>query len=327
MTELENQMPNTKRQDPAWRVIADALRSDLADEVYPPGSPLPGESQLAERHGVSRPTVRKAINVLVGEGLLTAAHGRGTFVRPRPDRRVILINSPEAVDLLADGYDPTAHGWLPWEHAKADVMRRRGTDAPDGVVTAIGRDEAEALGVRAGTWGLYRYRNWRHRALHQTVAVVSVIPAHLLGIGRDPSSEEPPDLYAWDPDDPANPYRPSQSLSTMDEPEGADLEPAEEPDDDTPGRPVYERLAERGPVRFICTVTARMPVGDEVADLDVPTGTAVVEARRIMTDVQGHPLELTTVTAPADRFEVASAPERLAATQATGGNSAAVLRL
>lgn len=292
-------MAEAKDRAPAWRVIADALRSEIADEVYPPGGPLPGESQLAERHGVSRPTVRRAITVLVGEGLLTAAHGRGTFVRPRPDRRVILINSPEPFDLLADDHNPTPHGWLPWEHAKAEEIRRHGADAPEGVLTAAGRNEAEALGVRAGTLALYRYRNWRHAALHQTVAVMSVIPAHLLGV-----------------------------LNGHPAVGAADLEEAEQPDDPAAhGRPEYEALAERGPVRFICTVTARMPVGEEVGDLDVPTGTAVIEARRVMTDAHGRPLELTTVTAPADRFEVASAPEWLSAAQATGDTSAAVLRL
>ncbi len=308
---------------PAWRLIADALRSDVADEVYPPGSPLPGESQLAERHGVSRPTVRRAINVLVGEGLLTASHGRGTFVRPRPDRRVILINSPEPVDLLRDGYDPAVQGWLPWEHAKAEEMRRQGTKAPDGVVTSIGRTEAEVLGARAGTFAFYRYRNWRHRTMHQSVAVMSVIPAYLLGILSGPQPEEPADLedsaelYRRDSDD--DRYAPDDSV----------LDEAEEPEDATaPGMPEYERLAtEWGPVRYISTVAARMPVGDESADLDVPIGTAVLEIRRVMIDASGRALELTTITAPADRFEVASATEWLSATRSTGADAAAVLWL
>ncbi|MFD9862247.1 GntR family transcriptional regulator [Streptomyces alboflavus] len=323
-------MTEVKEQGPAWRAIADELRSDVTDEVYPPGGPLPGESQLAERHGVSRPTVRRAINVLVGEGLLTASHGRGTFVRPRPDRRVILINSPEPVDLLADDYDPTVRDWLPWEHAKAEELRRRGTEAPDGVITAIGRNEAEMLRIPTRTQGFYRYRNWRHRTFHQSIAVTSVIPAHLLGVWSEPQPEEPADLYDWSRTDPENPYRPRNDDDGY-EPDDSELESPEEPDDAAEGgagEPEYTRLLrERGPVRFVSTVTARMPVGDEAADLEVPTGTAMLEVRRVMTDTHGRPLELTTIAAPADRFEVANAPEWLAATRPTGGDAAAVLRL
>jgi DNA-binding GntR family transcriptional regulator len=70
-----------------------------------------------------------------------------------------------------------------------------------------------------------------------------------------------------------------------------------------------------------------MPMEDEAADLEVPIGTSVLEVRRVMVDASGRALELTTVTAPADRFEVAGATEWLAATRATGADAAAVLRL
>ncbi|MEE1939660.1 GntR family transcriptional regulator [Streptomyces sp. TRM 70361] len=322
-------MPAAESGGPAWRVIADALRSDIADEVYPPGSPLPGEAPLAERYDVSRPTVRRAINVLVGEGLLTVAHGRGTFVRSRPERRVILINAPKTADLLAEDYDPSAQGWLRGEHAKAVELRRAGVDARDAVITSAGRHEAEALGVRTGTRVVYRYEYWRHRTLHQTIAVTSITPAHLVGLLPEPKPEEPADLYDWDPDDPEYPY--NSSSSNQEEPDDLpdDYDPQDEPEGSTsPEWKMYDRLTERhGPVRFVSSVTARMPVGDEATDLAVATGTAVLEVRRTMADDQGRPLEVTTITAPADRFEVASAPEWLAATHHTGGDAAAVLRL
>lgn len=313
------------RQAPAWRDIADQLRSDVADEVYPPGGPLPGESQLAQQHNVSRPTVRRAINVLVGEGLLTVAHGRGTFVRPRPNRHVILINDQDHADLLDERYDPAAQGWLRGEHAEAVTMRRKGVDAREAVITKAGRDEAEALGVRTGTRVLYRYQYWRHRTLHQTVAVTSAAPAHLLDLWSEPQPEPPAELDEWDPEDdhPDNPYRANQ----QEEPDGIEPEPDEEE-----GRPSdlipYARLHEKhGPVHFTSTVTARMPYGEEGDDLQVTTGTAVLEIRRTMRDEQGRPLEVTTVTAPADRFEAASAPEWLPVSQTTGGDAAAVLRM
>ncbi|MER5624852.1 GntR family transcriptional regulator [Streptosporangium sp. NPDC002544] len=84
-----------------WRIIADLLRSDVVQDHYQPGQALPGEAFLASEYATSRPTIRKAIAQLVGEGLLTVAHGRGTFVRPTPDRRLILMGGSEREDLQA----------------------------------------------------------------------------------------------------------------------------------------------------------------------------------------------------------------------------------
>lgn len=322
-------MTDTERQDPAWRLIADALRTDIAHEVYPPGAPLPGESQLADRYEVSRPTVRRAITTLVGEGLLTVAHGRGTFVRPRPERRMILIDTPNPVDLLAEDYDPSQAGWLRGEHAQAVKLRRSRLDAREMVITTASRSDAETLGVRTGTRVLHRYQYWRHRTLHHTIAVTSTIPAHLLGLMPPPQPEEPADLYDWDPDDPANPY--THHDPDAEPPADFDRDDEGDPTDDGPdasGWTPYGQLQNtHGPVRFITTVTARMPYGDEIGDLQVSTGTAMLEVRRTMIDTHGRPLEVTTISAPADRFEVASGPQWSAATQATGGDTAAALSL
>ncbi len=42
---------------------------------------------MVEHYGVSRMTVRSALSVLQGEGLVHSEHGRGVFVRPRPPVR------------------------------------------------------------------------------------------------------------------------------------------------------------------------------------------------------------------------------------------------
>ncbi|MET7714007.1 GntR family transcriptional regulator [Streptomyces sp. NPDC005407] len=102
-----------------------------------------GESQLAERYEVSGPTVRRAINVLVGEGLLYVAHGRGTFVRARPERRVILVNGEDVADLLAEDHDPSEQGWLRGEHAEAETLRRSGVDAREAVITKGSTDNPD----------------------------------------------------------------------------------------------------------------------------------------------------------------------------------------
>jgi len=46
---------------------------------------LPSESYLQQQHGVSRGTVRRAIEMLAAEGLVFTIRARGTFVGPRPD--------------------------------------------------------------------------------------------------------------------------------------------------------------------------------------------------------------------------------------------------
>jgi DNA-binding GntR family transcriptional regulator len=56
-----------------------ALRRTVVDGAYPPGHRLVQE-ELADRFGVSRIPLREAIRTLVGEGLLRAVPGLGTFV-------------------------------------------------------------------------------------------------------------------------------------------------------------------------------------------------------------------------------------------------------
>lgn len=59
------------------------LRTLITSGELKPGSSLPSESQLGERYGVSRPTVRRALQTLEQEGLISAHVGRGRIVRDR----------------------------------------------------------------------------------------------------------------------------------------------------------------------------------------------------------------------------------------------------
>lgn len=58
-----------------YLVIADALRKELQAE-YSPGV-LPSEADLMNRYNVSRTTVRRALGVLAGEGLVASVPGKG----------------------------------------------------------------------------------------------------------------------------------------------------------------------------------------------------------------------------------------------------------
>ncbi len=60
--------------------IAEELRGRIADGRYPLGGRIPTENELAEGMGVSRPTVRQALDMLAREGRLVRVKGSGTFV-------------------------------------------------------------------------------------------------------------------------------------------------------------------------------------------------------------------------------------------------------
>ncbi|WP_329258758.1 GntR family transcriptional regulator [Actinoallomurus sp. NBC_01490] len=70
-----------------FRQIADQLRDGIRQGVFPEGEKIPSEAKLMEHYGVARMTVRQSLQVLQGEGLLVAEHGRGVFVRSRPPVR------------------------------------------------------------------------------------------------------------------------------------------------------------------------------------------------------------------------------------------------
>ncbi len=64
-----------------WRQIQKIVEADIARETFAPGDRLPTEQELAERFGVNRHTVRRALGVLEQKGLVRIEQGRGTFVR------------------------------------------------------------------------------------------------------------------------------------------------------------------------------------------------------------------------------------------------------
>jgi GntR family transcriptional regulator len=63
--------------------VADELRRAIDEGTHPPGAELPSEAQLQAQYGVSRVTVRRALQTLEQEGLVAARAGRGRVVRER----------------------------------------------------------------------------------------------------------------------------------------------------------------------------------------------------------------------------------------------------
>jgi GntR family transcriptional regulator len=65
---------------PLYMQAVDALRNLLQHGEYVAGDRLPSEPRLAERLGISRPTLREALQTLEEEGAIVRRHGVGTFV-------------------------------------------------------------------------------------------------------------------------------------------------------------------------------------------------------------------------------------------------------
>jgi len=65
---------------PAYYQLKKILLEKIKSGEYAAGSLIPSERELCETLGISRMTVRQALNQLVSEGILYREKGRGTFV-------------------------------------------------------------------------------------------------------------------------------------------------------------------------------------------------------------------------------------------------------
>ncbi|MEV5414117.1 GntR family transcriptional regulator [Thermopolyspora sp. NPDC052614] len=252
---------------PLWQVIASALRADILDGHHTPGSPLPSENDLAKRYSVSRPTVRDALKTLVLEGLVSVVRGRGTFVRPIPDRFTILLGARPAPDLASPTFTDTAKTWG-WQ--RAPIPDEATDDDPEvyGRQTFIpaNRDIAGLLYTRIGHRVFHRYSLWKHTK-QRYIEVNSYTNADLIPDWPNRATEYQTTPHAF--------YKAIQADSG------------------------------RTPIIWRTTVTARMPYETERLRLHLEVGAPILLIRRTMTNRDGQPIEVTEVKAPAEEFETA----------------------
>lgn len=78
-----------------YRQIADQLRHLIDRREYPVGGRLPPERELAEKLGVSRPSVREALIALEVEGRVRIRMGSGVYVIDRPAGHAALAGSAD----------------------------------------------------------------------------------------------------------------------------------------------------------------------------------------------------------------------------------------
>ncbi|ASN59222.1 GntR family transcriptional regulator [Latilactobacillus curvatus] len=70
-----------------YREIYSDIKRDILTNHYRAGTLLPTQEILTEKYAVSRITLKKALNLLADEGLISSKQGSGTYVRPRMDNQ------------------------------------------------------------------------------------------------------------------------------------------------------------------------------------------------------------------------------------------------
>jgi GntR family transcriptional regulator len=127
---------------PLYLQLQRALRQAIAAGRIGPDDALPSERLLAAGLGISRITVRKALDALSAQGLLISRHGAGNFIAAttRIDKHFAQLSS-FSEDMRARGFEPSSR-WL---------RRTRGVVTPE---------EALKLAVSPGT-RVYRFHRLR----------------------------------------------------------------------------------------------------------------------------------------------------------------------
>lgn len=91
---------------PLYRRLMDYLLEEIDAGRLQPGQQIQSERELAEHFGMSRMTVRHALNELVNQGTLFRHHGKGTFVARPKIRQKLRGLSSFTEDMLNRGLRP-----------------------------------------------------------------------------------------------------------------------------------------------------------------------------------------------------------------------------
>ena len=96
---------DTRKDQPLYAQVADALRARIVAGEYAPDARLPSESELCQSYKVSQITIRRALLDLENDGQVYRRQGRGTFVQAATSKMAVgLLFGPALVDEPAHFY-------------------------------------------------------------------------------------------------------------------------------------------------------------------------------------------------------------------------------
>lgn len=116
---------------PMYYTVKERIAELIESQGLKPGDSIPSEHELMERYGVSRITVRRAIDELANEGRLYRVQGKGTFVREDSISEDLLSLVSCTQDIRNLGMTPS-RVVISAEVVKADARRRSELDLTEG---------------------------------------------------------------------------------------------------------------------------------------------------------------------------------------------------
>lgn len=151
---VKKRLAETVSSAPLYRRLTAILAAEILAGRLRQGVVLPGERVFAEALGISRVTLRKALEGLVADGLLDRRQGARTAVAARVEKALFGLTS-FSEDMRSRGLTP-GYRWI------------------DKALVRPSPDEMMALGVSAATlvWRLERVRTADGRPLAREISTV-----------------------------------------------------------------------------------------------------------------------------------------------------------
>jgi GntR family transcriptional regulator len=116
---------------PLYHQLKQALRDEIERGTYKPGDRLPSEPELIRQYGISRITVRQALDELESEGLIVRRHGKGTYVAERRIEQELVRLTDFMEDMQQAGQKPSSRV-LAFVHERAHPTVARALQLKEG---------------------------------------------------------------------------------------------------------------------------------------------------------------------------------------------------